>query len=123
MIYNLFFFVLFFVTLIVAQPNNKMLFDKSMSNLEEAIYFTNKKHALYSFNIANISTPGFEPILYPEDQRELQQMSPDSQYSGKVLLEHMSTSLARNRNYNSAYISIYKKRLDTYRQIATMGKR
>ena len=123
MICKLLFFGLLMVSFLSAEPKNKMLFDKSMSNLEEAIYFTNKKHALYSFNIANISTPGFEPILYPEDQLELQQMSPDNQYSGKVLLEHMSTSLARNRNFNSAYISLYKKRLDTYRQIATMGKR
>ena len=102
---------------------DSMLLDKTMNQLEDSIKYAAQKHAIYSFNIANITTPGFEPILFPEDQRELQQMAQNNEYSKKVLLEHMSTTMARNRNLQSGYMAIYKKRFDTYRQIATMGKR
>ena len=109
---------------IFAQNSQNMLFYSVDSKIEKAIYKTTKKHTLYAYNIANISTPGFEPILYPEDQLELNQMVPLSdEYTKKVLLEHMTASMARNRNIQSAYHALYKKRMDTYRQIATMGKK
>ena len=50
-------------------------------------------------------------------------MAQGDEYSQKVLLEHMATTMAQNRNLHSGYMAIYKKRFDTYRQIATMGKR
>ena len=101
-----------------------LFFDKTVYMLEEAIYKSTQKHALYSYNIANMNTAGFKPILFPEDQEELNKIVPgDSAYAEKVLLEHMSSSMARNRNLQSSYLSLYKKKFDTYRQIATMGKR
>ena len=101
-----------------------LFFDKTVYQLEGAIYKTTQKHALYSYNIANMNTAGFKPILFPEDQEELGKIVPgDSAYAQKVLLEHMSSSMARNRNLQASYLSIYKKKFDTYRQIATMGKR
>ena len=106
------------------QSVDSMLFYPVDKKLEKAIYKTTKKHALFSYNIANITTPGFEPILYPEDQAELNAIIPNnSELREKVLLEHMSSSMARNRNLQASYLSLYKKRFDTYRQIATMGKR
>lgn len=103
---------------------DKLLFDRSMQGLEKAIYKATAKHALYSFNIANITTAGFEPILFPEDQKQLEEMVPvNTAYANKVLLEHMTASMATNRNLQASYLALYKKRIDTYRQIATMGKR
>ena len=112
-------------TICLSQESDKFLFfDSSTSQLEKEIYKTTKKHALYSFNIANITTPGFDPILYPEDQMKLDKMVPkDSEYFKKALLEHLSASMAHNKNVQASYLSIYKKKFDTYRQIATMGKR
>ena len=45
------------------------------------------------------------------------------EYFKKALLEHLSASMAINKNVQASYLSIYKKKFDTYRQIATMGKR
>jgi flagellar basal body rod protein FlgB len=120
-----FFIVLLASSLCFSQTSDKFLFfDSSTTQLEQEIYKTTKKHALYSFNIANITTPGFEPILYPEDQAKLDKMVPsDSEYFKKALLEHLSASMAFNKNVQASYLSIYKKKFDTYRQIATMGKR
>ena len=117
--------VLMFHCSYYAQNSDKFLFfDSSTTQLEKEIYRTTKKHALYSFNIANITTPGFDPILYPEDQIKLDKMVPrDSEYFKKALLEHLSASMAHNKNVQASYLSIYKKKFDTYRQIATMGKR
>ena len=112
-------------SILVAQNTEKFLFfDSSTKVLEEEIYKLTKKHALYSFNIANLTTPGFEPVLYPEDQQKLDKMVPrDSEYFQKALIEHLTTSMAINKNVQASYLSIYKKKFDTYRQIATMGKR
>ncbi len=117
-------FVLSLFSVTVAQNSDDILFYPVDNKLEKAIYKATKKHALFSYNIANITTPGFEPILYPEDQAELNAIIPNnSELREKVLLEHMSSSMARNRNLQASYLTIYKKRFDTYRQIATMGKR
>ena len=79
---------------------------------------------MYSYNIANISTPGFSPLLYPEDQAELEKIVPENdEMFKKVLLEHMTTNMARNRNKHNAYLLIYKKRFEVYRQVASLGKK
>ena len=106
-----------------SQSSSSMLLHSSMDQLEDAMKYATRKHTVYSFNIANITTPGFEPILFPEDQQELNRMAQNDEYSDKVILEHMTTGMAKNRNLHSGYMAIYKKRFDTYRQIATMGKR
>lgn len=98
--------------------------DSVVNDLEEEIRKAVKKHALYSYNIANVSTPGFSPLLYPEDQLELQQIVPENdEMFQKVLLEHMATNMARNRNKHNAYLLIYKKRFEIYRQVASLGKK
>lgn len=108
-----------------AQTNmEKMLYDSSVQSLEEAVKRSARKHTLYSYNLANATTPGFEPILFPEDQIELEKIAPmDKQYFQKVLLEHMSSSLARNRNHHAAYLALYKKKFEIYRQVASLGKK
>ena len=117
-------FLLSFCSISFAQNSDDILFYPVDSKLEKAIYKATKKHALFSYNIANATTPGFEPILYPEDQAELNQIIPNNkELRKKVILEHMTASMAKNRNLQASYLTLYKKRFDTYRQIATMGKR
>ncbi|RAP28740.1 hypothetical protein DID78_04705 [Candidatus Marinamargulisbacteria bacterium SCGC AG-343-D04] len=117
--------ILFISQSLIAQTDmSSILYDNSVQALEEAVKKAGRKHALYSYNIANATTPDFEPILYPEDQAELESMAPmDREYFQKVLIEHMSTSLARNRNFHAAYLSLYKKKFEIYRQVATLGKK
>ena len=117
--------ILFMASSCFAQADmDSMQFEKSVADLEKCIVKTGKKHALYSYNIANISTPGFEPILYPEDKKELYKMVPqDSEFFKKALLEHMTTAMARNRLSHSMCLALYKKKFDIYRQVATLGKK
>tara|TARA_B100001248_G_C27156801_1_gene351601 strand:- start:200 stop:592 length:393 start_codon:yes stop_codon:yes gene_type:complete len=98
--------------------------DTVVNDLEEEIKRVVRKHALYSYNIANVTTPGFSPLLYPEDQIELDKIVPENEEMfKKVLLEHMTTNMARNRNKHNAYLLIYKKRFEVYRQVASLGKK
>ena len=108
----------------VPDAMENIMYDSSVKTLEQAIYYTTQKHAIYSYNIANASTPEFEPIILPEDQTELLQMTPrNSKYFTKVLIEHMATNMARNKADHNAYVSLYKKKFEIYRQAATLGKK
>lgn len=101
-----------------------MLFPSSMHNLEDALHETSRRQAIYSYNLANATTPGFQPIMFDDDQQELLRMIPEnSEYFAKVVVEHMSSKMAINRSRQSAYQALYKKMFDNYRQVATMGKK
>ncbi|RAP33537.1 hypothetical protein DID75_01870 [Candidatus Marinamargulisbacteria bacterium SCGC AG-410-N11] len=110
-----------------AQADNvieDILYDSSAFELEKAIKDSAKKHMIYSYNISNAGTEGFEPILLQEDERELMSMVPkDSDYFSKVLIEHMTTKMARNSRRQAAFYAIYRKKIDIYKQVASLGKK
>lgn len=103
---------------------DRMLFPSSVHSLEDALHETSRRQAIYSYNLANATTPGFQPILFDDDQQELLRMIPgNSEYFAKVVVEHMSSKMAINRSRQSAYQALYKKMFDNYRQVATLGKK
>ena len=103
---------------------DSMLFSSAVPRLEDAIKETGRRHAIYSYNLANATTPGFEPILFENDQRELLEMVPqNSEYFTKIVVEHMSSKMAINRGRQTAYFALYKKMFDNYKQVATFGKK
>ena len=123
-IFSLLFFLLMGSFIFGQDVGSSMMYDSSVLSLEDAIRYSQRKHALYSYNIANATTQGFEPILMPEDQSELFSMVPaNSEYFRKVLLEHMTTNMARNRNKHQALLLLYKKKFENYRMVATLGKK
>ena len=103
---------------------DNIFFDSSVSSLEQSIKYAARKQAVYSYNIANATTVGFEPILFPEDQLEILQLTGgNAEYFSKVLIEHMATNMARNRSKYTAYHALYKKKFEIYRNIASGGKK
>ena len=103
---------------------DRVLFPSSVHSLEDALHETARRQAIYSYNLANATTPGFQPIMFDDDQRELLQMIPEnSEYFSKIVVEHMSSKMAINRSRQSAYQALYKKMFDNYRQVVTMGKK
>jgi hypothetical protein len=101
-----------------------ILFDDSAVLLEDAILDASRRHALYSYNLANATTPGFKPILFEDDRRELYTMVPeDSEYFTKVIIEHITSKMAMNRGHQSAYYALYRKKFDNWRQIVSLGKK
>ena len=131
---SLTFFILFLVVLGVSKLQaqavhyesvfDRMLFPSSVRSLEDALHETSRRQAIYSYNLANATTPGFQPILFDDDQQELLQMIPEnSEYFSKIVVEHMSSKMAINRSRQAAYQALYKKMFENYRQVATMGKK
>lgn len=103
---------------------DRMLFSSAIPRLEEAIFETAQRHSIYSYNLANATTPGFEPILFEDDQTQLLKMVPkNSEYFSKIIVEHMSSRMAVNRTRQQAYYALYKKMFDNYKQVATLGKK
>jgi len=128
-IIGLFVFVIGFGPSVFAQQQYESVFDRvlfpsSVHSLEEALHETSRRQAIYSYNLANATTPGFQPIMFDDDQRELLQMIPEnSEYFSKIVVEHMSSKMAINRGRQAAYQALYKKMFDNYRQVVTMGKK
>ena len=104
--------------------DDNVLFDSTSSRLEDAMKDSGRRHAIYSYNIANATTPGFKPILLPDDEAEFQRILPDEeQFFGRVVVEHMMTKMSQNSKRQAALYALYRKRLDNYRQVATLGKK
>jgi len=103
---------------------DRVFMDQSTYLLEDSILETSRKHAIYSYNLANATTPGFEPILPEADRREIFEMAPPgSEYFSKVMVEHMTAAMAKNRGRQSAYYALYKKKIENYRMVMTFGKK
>jgi len=101
-----------------------ILFDESATQLEDAILDASRRHALYSYNLANATTPGFKPILFEDDRRQLYTMVPeDSEYFTKVIIEHITSKMAMNRGRQSAFYALYRKKFDNWRQVVSLGKK
>lgn len=128
MIRNGVFFLVMCVSLLFAEKDmglfDGILLDESATHLEEAIMDASRRHAVYSYNLANATTPGFKPILFEDDRRQLYTMVPeDSDYFTKVIVEHITTKMAINRGRQSAFYALYRKKFDNWRQIVSLGKK
>ena len=100
--------------------------DPTGRSLQQAIEYTSRKHAIYSYNIANATTQGFEPILLPEDKIELERLfavaPEDKNYLSKVIIEHFMAKIAQNNKKQQALYVLYKKRVENFRKVVSLGK-
>ena len=97
---------------------------RSYQLLEEGIMDTTRRQAIYSYIIANISTPQFEPIRYlpADDVKELRSMLPDLKLSKEVILEFVMSKMAENSKRQSSYTTMWKGKKDSLTRIVTLGK-
>jgi flagellar basal body rod protein FlgB len=103
---------------------DQVIFDDTSKLMEGAILDTGKRQAIYAYNLANASTPGFEPILMADDRAALARiMPPGEDYTSKVIIEHMMAKMSENSRKQSGYMALYKKKFDNWRQVVTLGKR
>lgn len=97
---------------------------RSYKLLEEGIHDSTRRQAIYSYIIANISTPQFEPIRYlpPDDVKELRAMLPDLKLSKEVILEFVMSKMAENSKRQSSYTTMWKGKKDSLTRVVTLGK-
>ena len=113
------------VSILMAQTPFALIGNRTQKALEEGVRNGSKKHAIYSYNIANANTPGFRPILSEEDQRELQEIFPNSTpiQLQKIMMEHMAQKVVENSSRRSGHIALYKKYMENTKMIISMGKK
>ncbi len=90
--------------------------------LHDEIRRSSKKHALYAYNIANINVPGFKPVLMPEDQKLLSELTKEKGYKQEIILEFLMARMAENAKRYNAYISILKNSIEQLRRVVSLGK-
>lgn len=97
---------------------------RSYKLLEEGIHESTRRQAIYSYIIANISTPQFEPIRYlpPDDVKALRTMLPDLKLSKEVILEFVMSRMAENSKRQSSYTTMWKGKKDSLTRVVTLGK-
>lgn len=103
----------------------KMLFDDTSMKLSEAIKYTGKKQAIYSYIIANAATPEIDlaALLTPDDRAAFERLVPDGQDKMQVLLEFVMTRMGENTKRQNAYILLMKKKMDILRHVISKGQR
>ena len=99
-----------------------MFFSSPYYRLELKIKETSKLHGLYAYNIANLSTPGFKPVLPENDAKTLRELTISGRNGNEVMLEFLMARMADNAKSYTAAITIWKAKIDSLRRIVTLGK-
>ena len=127
----LFIFIYLFGGLIVGQEYNtvrydsmeSLLFDETTEKLKQSVFDASRKQAIYAYNVANFSTPGFNPIMLEEDRRFFDAVIPQDRDNSDVMLEHFMAQMPVNRAKHSALTKLFSTKLGIMRQVATLGKK
>ena len=98
--------------------------DHTLVRLEKAIKKTAQKQMIYSYNIANASTPDFVPILLEEDLIKIKKVvdKTDDELLSQVFVELLMTYMGENNKKQQALYAIYKKQTENMRKIVSFGK-
>jgi len=97
-----------------------ILFDPTMKTVVNGIYDTARRHAAYTYNIANASTPGFTPIVFADElEKARRKQGLEAQ---EFNLEDEMAKLSRNNLKHSALVKILTTKYAILRRVATQGK-
>ena len=109
---------------LAVKPIDKVFYSAYYTSVESGIYDGTRKHALYSYIIANLATAGFDPvkILPAEDKALLKATLPDGQYNRDVIAEFVITRMAENNRKSTALMTVWKNKKDSLSRIVTLGK-
>lgn len=99
-----------------------IFYNPKYGTLQQYIKEASKKQALYAYNIANLSVPGFKPILPKEDQAILDELATQKGYSNEVLVEFLMSRMTENSKRYNAYLAMWKGKTDALKRIVSMGK-
>ena len=106
-----------------AQSLDMFFLNRKYTALEDALRLASKRQSIYAYDIANLTTPGFKPILLRDDQKLFNDLTvPDKTKQQEVLLEFLMTRMAENNKRYNAYLTLWKAKIDNNKRIVTLGK-
>ena len=102
-----------------------LLFDETTQKLGEAIIDAGKRQAIYSYIIANASTPGvdLEKLLPPDDKVLFQRLLPEGEDSMEILLEFVLLRVGELSKRQGGFTALYKKKNEMLKQVISKGQR
>jgi len=102
----------------------KVFYSDYYTSVERGIYEASRRHALYTYIISNLATPGFDPVkLLPEEDKSLLKATlPEGKYNQDVIAEFVITRMAENNRKDTALMTIWKNKKDSLSRIVTLGK-
>ena len=124
-------FFLFFSTTLDAQVYGpydesveRMFYSEYYIPVKEGIRELTKKHAIYTYVLANLSSPDIDLIaLLPvEDRQEIQAILPNADDQSRVIIEFVMSKMTYNSKKLSVLTSIWGNKAKSLKNIVSLGK-
>ena len=120
------FFVLFLSnSSLYAQNLERFFYSDYYFSVEEGMRIGSQKQAIYSYIIANASTPGVDLVaLLPADDRiKLKSRMPaDAEKQKEVVLEFVLTRMTENNKRLMALTTLWGNKAKSLKNVVTLGK-
>jgi flagellar basal body rod protein FlgB len=94
------------------------MIDSTYSNLENAIGRSEKIQSVIAQNIANINTPGYEPLEFDAVLNKAVKRA-----NSKIVMEEELDALSRNSIDHSAYVKLLASKISVMRSVVTQGRK
>ncbi len=94
------------------------MFDYAHLSLEEGMRKAAEKQAIYSHNLANANTPGFQPMDFDEELGKAVK-----RVEKKVIIEEEMAKLSENSNRYSAYVKLMSQKMNILKNIVSQGRK
>jgi hypothetical protein len=102
-----------------------MLFDNTSIRLYESVIEANRRQAVYSYIIANASTPEIDlvALLLPDDRIQFQRKVPAGEEDSGLVMEFVMAKVGENTKRQNAYILMMKKKFDMLKTVISKGQK
>ena len=102
-----------------------VLFDDTFLKLSEAVKESGRRQAIYSYIIANASTPeiDLEGLLMPDDQARYRRVVPEGEDGMVAMVEFVAARMGENSKRQNAYLLLMKKKFDILSKVISKGQK
>ena len=103
----------------------RLVYSQPYDSVKKAIPEMSKKHAIYSYIIANASTPGLDlmGLLPPEDRAALDKIIVDgAENQDRIILEYVMSLMTMNSKRLSVATSVWSGKARSLKSLITLGK-
>ncbi len=110
------------ITAVPTQTEN-LLFDSQTQGLADLIIDLDRRQAIYSYIIANASTPEIDlvALLPPDDRAAFLSRVPEDADKNSLVLEFVMAKMSTR--HQSAGIGFLKKKMEILRQVISKGQK
>lgn len=101
---------------------DSILYSNAEETLIEGIDNMNQRKAAIAYNISNASTPGFQPIRFPDEIAHAIRLYGDDSMLKEVSVDDEMVKATTVRLRHSAYVRLLSTKMQITKRIVTLGK-